>query len=178
MATDNGVGNHVAGDVSNGITSLSIADLHDEHGLDVQLADPVFRNYGGRLSFAGEIETIRVFNDFKLVKQVLQSPGRGRVLVIDGGGSSHVALLGDRLAKMGVDNQWSGIIVNGCIRDSGVIATLPIGVKALNTCPIKPSMVDDGEQGVRVMFAHVIFEKGHVVYADGDGVLVSPHFLR
>ncbi|NKB77578.1 MAG: ribonuclease E activity regulator RraA [Gammaproteobacteria bacterium] len=151
----------------------NVSDLHDEHGASLQLVDPVFTNYGGIGVFHGEVETIRVFNDFLLVKKTLLSPGENRVLVIDGGGSRKIALLGDRLAQLGVDNQWAGIIVNGCIRDSEAIGKLPIGVKAIGTCPVKPDMEDEGEQGVRVLFASTIFRSGSYIYADEDGIVVS-----
>ena len=150
-----------------------IADIHDEHGDSLQMADPIFRNYGGHRRFHGEIHTIRIFHDFGLVKTTLQRKGEGRVLVVDGGGSTRFALLGDRLAKMGVDNGWAGIVLNGCLRDSHAISRLDIGVKALNVCPVKPPATDEGESGIKVQFASVIFCPGSFVYCDADGIMVS-----
>ena len=108
-----------------------------------------------------------------LVKKILATEGGGRVLVIDGGGSHKVALLGDRLAKLGLEQGWAGLIINGCIRDSATIGTLPIGIRALGTCPIKPAMEDDGELGIRLMFASTIFRPGSYLYADEDGIAIS-----
>uniref|UniRef100_A0A061SPP2 4-hydroxy-4-methyl-2-oxoglutarate aldolase n=1 Tax=Tetraselmis sp. GSL018 TaxID=582737 RepID=A0A061SPP2_9CHLO len=106
-------------------------------------------------------------------RQILGEEGRGRVLVVDGGASERCALLGDQLAELGVKNGWSGVIVNGCIRDSEDIARMPIGVKALATCPLKSSKRDPGLRSVPVSFAGVTVRPGDYIYADKDGILVS-----
>lgn len=158
--------------------SLSIADLHDQYGAQVQLADAIFQHYGGRRSFHGEIETVRVFHDFLGVKNKLAQPGGDRVLVVDGGGSHRFALLGDRLAAMALDNGWAGIVINGCLRDAHDIGQLEIGVMALGTCPIKPSLTDEGETNCRLLFGSVVFQPGDYIYVDDDGIMVSPNELK
>ena len=157
---------------------ISTADLYDNHHNQVTVADPIFKNYGGNPAFGGAIVTLKVDHDFLLIKQCLQTPGQNQVLVIDGGGSLRCALLGDRLAAMAVENHWAGIIVNGCIRDSREIASLPIGVKAINTCPVRPGLEGTGKQDVVVTFAGVTFTPRHHVYADEDGILVSQYALK
>ena len=156
---------------------ISTADLCDNHQGQVSVADPIFNHYGGRTAFSGIMTTLKVDHDFLLIKKRLQEPGRSQVLIIDGGGSLGCALLGDRLAAMAVENNWAGIIINGCIRDSREIANLSIGVKALNTCPIRPGLDGNGEQDVAVTFAGVTFAPGHYLYADEDGMLLSQSAL-
>ena len=146
------------------------ADLCDAHEGKVSVAQPLFRDYGGNISFAGQIFTIKCFEDNSLVREALKSPGEGKVLVIDGGGSTRRALVGDLLAQAGADNQWSGIVVNGCIRDSGVIATIKIGCKALGTLPMKTEKKGIGEKELTVHFADIDFVPGHYLYADQDGI--------
>lgn len=153
------------------------ADLCDDHEGNVSVAQPLFKDYGGNISFAGQIFTIKCFEDNSLVREALKSPGEGRVLVIDGGGSTRRALVGDLLAQAGADNNWSGIIVNGCIRDSGVIATIGIGCKALGTLPMKTDKKGIGEKELTVHFADIDFVPGHHLYADEDGIIVSPNKL-
>ena len=97
----------------------------------------------------------------------------GRVLVVDGGGSTRCAMVGDILAPMGADNGWSGIIVYGCIRDSGVFATIDHGVKAMGTLPRKSVKKGEGEIDIPVHFADVDFVPGHYAYADEDGIILS-----
>lgn len=121
---------------------------------------------------------MKCFENNPLVRATLEEKGQGRVLVVDGGGSRRCALLGDNIAAMAVDNGWSGIIINGCIRDSKDISTMDLGVKALATFPLKSSKRDPGLRDVRVAFAGVAVEPGDWIYADGDGVLVSKEELK
>ncbi len=149
-------------------------DLSDRLNDAAQVADPLFRDFGGRSHFSGPISTVKCFEDNSLVRAALEEPGKGRVLVVDGGGSMRRALLGDMLAGLGVDNGWAGVLVYGCIRDSEVIARTDIGVKALATHPRKSVKKGGGERDVPVRFADVSFVPGHFLYADPDGVLVTP----
>ena len=158
--------------------SFSTADLCDEHGDTVSVAEPVFTDFGGARSFGGPIATVRVFEDNVLVRSSLQEPGEGRVLVIDGGGSLRCALLGDMLGSLAVDHGWSGIIVNGCVRDSAALSELAIGIKALGTNPRKSGKNGDGERDVPLTFAGITFEPGWFVVADEDGVVVTDRALR
>ena len=153
------------------------ADLCDEHSDSLSVAAPMFRDFGRNISFSGPITTVKCFEDNSLVREQLEKPGNGRVLVVDAGGSMRCAMVGDILAKMGADNGWSGILVYGCIRDSGVIANIDIGVKALGTLPLKSVKKGVGEVDVNVHFADTDFIPGHFLYADEDGVIVSPSAL-
>ena len=149
------------------------ADLCDDHEKSISVAHAVFHDYGGITSFCGEIRTVRCFEDNSLVRDALKSSGSGQVLVVDGGGSTHKALVGDLLAQAGADNNWAGILVYGCIRDSAVIATINIGCKALGTIPLKTEKKGIGEKDIPVHFANIDFIPGHFLYADEDGVIVS-----
>ena len=153
----------------------STADLCDQHPEDVVVAEPVFTSYGGSAAFAGPIATVRVYEDNVLVRAALEEPGEGRVLVIDGGGSLRCALLGDRLATLGIANGWRGIVVNGCVRDVHRLAVLPIGINALAANPRPSGKRGEGERGTAVTFAGVTFVPGHHLVADEDGLVVSQH---
>ncbi|KIY98920.1 regulator of ribonuclease activity A [Monoraphidium neglectum] len=146
----------------------------------VQIAHAgVFRDFGGRLKFSGQASTVSCFENNPLVRKALEEPGAGRVLVVDAGGSKRCAVLGDNLAESAQRNGWSGIIVHGCIRDSEAIGKLPnLGVKALATHPLKSSKRDPGLRDVPVTFAGVSIKPGDWVYADADGILVSPTPLK
>ncbi len=119
--------------MSEAIEFTATADLADEIGPDIRSCDTQFIQFGGRAEFAGPVTTIRCFQDNLLVKQTLSEPGNGGVLVVDGDASIHTALVGDIIAGRGVDNGWAGVIVNGAVRDSAILRTLDIGVKALGT---------------------------------------------
>ena len=154
------------------------ADLYDEYGDDLKVALPIFRDYGGKKIFHGPISTIKAFEDNSLVRKVLEEPGDGRVLIIDGDESLRCAMVGDMLAKLGMENGWEGIIVFGCIRDADVISKINIGVKALNTNPRKSLKQGLGVKDVPVTFAGITFNVGEYVYADIDGVIVSENKIN
>ena len=151
----------------------STADLSDELNDRARIAKPGLRPFGGRSRFSGIISTVKCFEDNSLVRTALEEQAEGRVLVVDGGASMNCALLGDMLAEMAATNGWSGIIVNGCIRDSAVIADIDIGVRALDTHPRKSVKRGAGERDVAVRFSDLDFLPGEFVYADEDGVLVT-----
>lgn len=153
--------------------SFKTTDLCDQYADVVQIAEPLFGDFGGLSAFAGPMVTLKVFEDNSLVRAALEEPGRGRVLVVDGGGSLRCALLGDQLAELAEVNDWAGIVVYGCIRDSAAIAELDIGVKALAVYPLKSVKRGVGERDISVRFAGVNFIPGHHLYADEDGLLVA-----
>jgi regulator of ribonuclease activity A len=148
-------------------------DLCDEFGAEVRVAEPLFRDWGGSAAFAGPIETVRVFEDNALVRQVLETHGRGRVLVVDGGGSLRTALVGGNLAALAHRNEWTGLLIYGGVRDSEELRTVPLGVKARATVPRRSGKRGEGEQGVAVTFAGLTFTRGCHLYADRDGVIIA-----
>jgi regulator of ribonuclease activity A len=153
------------------------ADLCDQFEQSVGVAEPLFRDYGETTSFYGEIATVKVFEDNVLVRDALETEGRGRVLVVDGGGSTRCALVGDRLAQLAYENGWTGIIVDGCIRDSDEISRTLVGVKARHAVPKKSAKEGVGERDVPVRFAGLTFTPGHYLYADPDGIIVADQDL-
>ena len=149
------------------------ADLCDEHIDKLQVAEPIFQDYGATATFEGEIHTLKVFEDNTLVRAALEKDGNGKVLVVDGGGSLRCALVGDNLAALAIKNNWRGIVVFGCIRDAKPIKTMNVGLKALNTNPTKSVKRNEGQENIPVRFAGVDFRPGHYLFADEDGIVVS-----
>ena len=156
---------------------FTTADLCDAFPQLVQPAEPLFHDYGGVNKFAGPIETLRVFEDNALLRQVLETEGRGRVLVVDGGASLRCALVGGRLALLAHEKGWSGVLINGCVRDAAELGLVPIGIRALNTTPMRSGKTGAGEWGGKVFFAGIAFSQGKYLYADGDGILLADRNL-
>lgn len=157
--------------------SFATADLYDAHGDALRSCVTQFRSYGSRARFSGRISTIRCLEDNALVKQVLATPGGGRVLVVDGGGSLRTALLGDMIATSAVENGWAGVVINGAVRDTAALAGLDLGIKALGANPRKSAKTGLGEIDVPLHFGDVTFGAGAWLYSDEDGILVSDHRL-
>jgi regulator of ribonuclease activity A len=152
---------------------VATADLYDAHGESLRVLAPIFRDFGGNRTFEGPIATLKVHEDNSLVREALEQPGAGQVLVVDGGGSLRCALVGDNLAMLGVKNGWAGIVVYGCIRDAEPIRELAIGVKALATNPRKSVKKGEGERDVVLRFADAVIKPGEYLYADEDGVVIA-----
>jgi regulator of ribonuclease activity A len=156
--------------------AISTTDLCDAHP-DVRVAEPIFRDFGGAKAFAGPIVTLKLFEDNSLVREQLEQPGGGRVLVVDGGGSLRCALLGGNLAALAEQNGWSGVVVFGAVRDTRELQAAKVGVKALAPHPRKSDKRGIGERDVKVTFAGVTFHPGEHLYADEDGIVVSARGL-
>ena len=156
---------------------FTTADLWDEHETLLSCVDPIFNHFGSKKVFSGKITTIKLFEDNSLVRTQLESDGKGKILVIDGGASLRCALIGDQLAVLAIQNNWEGIIVNGCIRDSAAINSMNISIKALNTSPVKSVKQNRGEIDIPVKFGGITFIPEDYIYADGDGILVSKNNL-
>lgn len=147
------------------------ADLLDEHP-DAAVCELPLRQFGGAASFEGPIATVRCFEDNVVLRQLVGEPGDGRVLVVDGGGSLRVALVGDTIASLALGNGWAGLVLNACVRDSAALRTLELGIKALGTQPRPSAKKGDGEAGVPVTFGGVTFTPGARLVGDDDGVVV------
>ena len=153
--------------------TFKTADLCDDFSAELQIVEPGFISYGANTSFSGPISTSKCFEDNSRVREQLSTPGEGRVLVVDAGGSRRCAMLGDLLAAKAVDNGWNGVVMYSLIRDSVEIGTMRLGVMALGTHPLKSEKKNSGEIDLTVKFGGVTFEPGDWLYADEDGIVVS-----
>ena len=153
--------------------TFKTADICDHHVHELQIAEALFRAFTNVKQFSGQITTVKVFEDNHLIASVLEQPGEGRVLVVDGGGSKRCALIDAQLAGIAVANQWQGILVYGCVRHAEQLQTMPIGILALNVHPMLGAKHDQGERDILITFAGVNFKKDHYLYADNDGILVA-----
>jgi regulator of ribonuclease activity A len=156
---------------------FTTADLCDGYPELIQVAHPVFREYGALSKFSGPVATLKVFEDNALVREVLETEGHGRVLVIDGGGSLRCALVGGRLASVAYTMGWAGLVLNGAVRDSAELSQVQIGIRAVNSVPLRSAKQGHGERGVRLSFAGVAFVPGSFLYADSDGLVVAERNL-
>lgn len=157
--------------------SFTTPDLYDQWGESLQISEPGLQHYGGKDTFYGQIATVKCFEDNSKVGECVRSPGHGRVLVVDGGGSPRRALLGDMLAQHAVDNGWAGIVIYGCLRDVEEIIDMPIGVMALGATPRKTEKLGEGQTEVPVAFCNLRMQPGDWLYADRNGIAVADKAL-
>lgn len=150
-----------------------LPELFDTFPEQIQLLPLSLKQYGGKRIFWGEVVTVKCFEDNSMVKQLLARPGMGKVLVVDGGGSLDKALMGDLIGQSAVDNGWSGVVINGAIRDVGALAQMPLGIKALGTVPVKTARKGLGDVNCPLVFGNQTVTTGMLIYADDNGLAIS-----
>lgn len=169
-------------DMENTVTM--VCDILDVYSADARLLDAgLFADFGGVTAFHGPVTTIKCFEDNSQVRPAVESPGRdehgrGRVLVIDGGGSLRTSLVGGILAGKAAANGWAGIVVFGAVRDVAELEDIELGIKALAPCPRSSDKLGAGQRDVPVTFAGQTISPGDYLYADGDGIIVASRALH
>ena len=156
----------------------STPDLCDVYEGGISVLDPIFTNFGGRERFYGEAVTVKCFEDNSTVKELAGTAGKGRVMVVDGGGSLRRALLGDMIGANALANGWAGFVIFGSIRDVDELGGMELGVQALATHPMKTEKKGVGDLDVPVTFAGVTIHPGDFVACDNNGIVVSPVALE
>lgn len=154
-----------------------LPDLCDEYPDLVSVMTPMFRNFGARPAFGGPVTTIKCHEDNSLVANAVEEAGDGRVLVVDGGGSLRCGLLGDNLALKAANNGWAGIVIYGCVRDVDALAEIDLGIQAITSNPLKSVKRGIGLRDETLTFGGIDFVPGQFLYADNNGVIVSPEPL-
>lgn len=157
---------------------VSTCDLCDRHKSDTsgdfRILPPVFRAFGGRVAFSGPVSTVKCFEDNTSVKAALESPGHGRVLVVDGAGSLRRALIGGNIAAAAARNGWAGVVVDGCVRDLAELAACDVGLYALAPMPLPTERRQAGLVDLPVQIQGVTVRPGDWLVADADGIVVMP----
>jgi regulator of ribonuclease activity A len=151
---------------------ISTPDISDKYP-ELKFLNIQFKNFGAKESFLGEILTATCPEDNSKVKEILNEPGDGRVLIVDGQASFKVALMGDMIAEQAVKNNWAGVIINGCVRDVEILNSLDIGILAIGVVPRKSEKLDRGSLNDDIRIGDSQISSGQWAYADLNGVIIS-----
>lgn len=161
---------------------FATCDLCDEHKSDTsgafRVLPPVFRDFGARRRFAGPVVTVQCLDDNSVVKALVEGPGEGRVLVVDGGASLRRALLGGNLGAAAARNGWAGVLIDGCVRDVAELAVCETGIRALAPMPLPTDRRQQGLRDLVVKIQGVVVRPGDWLYADEDGTVVADRPLH
>lgn len=162
--------------------NFATCDLCDDHRDDTdgafRVLPPVFRDYGKRRKFCGPVVTVQCQEDNSLVKAAVDTPGEGRVLVVDGGGSVRRALLGGNLGASAAKNGWAGVVIDGAVRDTDELQVCDLGIRALALVPMPPHKRNEGRRDLPVQIQGVWVRPGEWLYADADGIVILPARAR
>ena len=140
----------------------STPDISDKFP-DLKFLNIQFKSFGAINFFYGQIVTAICPEDNSKIKKILNEPGNKKVLIVDGQASFKVALLGDLIADAAVKNNWSGVIINGCVRDVEILKNIELGILAI--------VVD-------IRIGDIRISDGKWVYADKNGVIISENELE
>lgn len=140
----------------------------------VDVIEPLFSNYGGRYSFGGKVVTVKCFENNGLILQLASTDGEGKVIVIDGGGSTRRALINSRIAETAAEHGWEGIVCYGSVCDVDALEEIEIGIQSLVSIPVSASSSDAGESDLAINFGGVTFLPDDYLYADNTGIILSP----
>lgn len=155
-------------------STCDLCDVFKNDSSDTfRVLPPVFFHYGGLGRFAGPVATVQCFEDNSLVKEAVDSPGNGRVLVVDGGGSMRRALVGGNLAAAAARNGWAGVVVMGCVRDVAELNAAQVGICALGLVPMPTEKRGQGLKDLELQIAGVRIRPSDWLYADADGMVVA-----
>ena len=137
-----------------------------------------FISYGAKSVFEGEVVTVVCPDDNSLAKELISQKGDGKILFIEGNASKAVALLGDNLAQQALDNNWSGIVVNGMVRDVEILRSISLAIYARGSCPRKSNKNNAGNINVNICIDGVDIKPTFWAYGDENGILISPAKLE
>ncbi|MDC0609311.1 putative 4-hydroxy-4-methyl-2-oxoglutarate aldolase [Vibrio sp.] len=150
----------------------------DKYNSDIQILDLPLHNFGYRSVFFGQVVTVSCFKDNAKVTELLSQDGKGKVLVVDGNGSSDVALFDDSLAAIAMKNNWEGVVIYGAVREVGALADRDLGIKAFAVCPKKSNNHDSGHVNITLRIANQSIQPGDYLYSDWNGIVLSPKELE
>ena len=156
---------------------INISDLCDQYAESIDVLEPLFVNFAGATAFAGQVTTVKCFENNQLIREMLAQDGSGKVLLVDGGGSTRRALIDIELAELALDNNWEGIVVYGSVRHVSDLEELDLGIQAIASIPVAADSEGQGESGIPVNFAGVSFFDGDFIYADSTGIILSAEEL-
>lgn len=124
---------------------------------------------------AGPAFTLRVHTaDILMVGKALSDCPEGHVLVIDGQGERNTALWGAITTTAARLKGLAGVVIDGAIRDVGLIRRDRFPVFACAVVPNAGGAEYRGETGVPIQCAGVVVTPGDWIVSDEDGVVVVP----
>ena len=152
---------------------IDTSELCDLYADQVDVVEPIFSSFGGVNTFYGKVTTIKCFENNGLIAEVLEENGKGRVLVVDGGGAVRRGLIDAELAQLAADNGWEGIIVYGAVRQIQQLENINLGIHALAPIPVSADESNIGESDIPVNFGGVTFFPEDYIYVDLTGIILS-----
>ncbi|NKZ01466.1 RraA family protein [Nocardiopsis alborubida] len=154
-----------------GVPTAAIGDGRDRLGFVSSRIRSVWP--GARLTGRALTVTTRP-GDNRALHQALAVAEEGDVLVVDGGGDTSRALLGELIVERAINRGVRGMVVDGAVRDTEEIRALGFPVWAAGVSPAGPYKDGPGHIGRTIAVGGAVCQSGDVVVADDDGVFIVP----
>jgi RraA family protein len=130
---------------------------------------------GEKHQVCGPACTVKVFpGDNLMVHKSLDVIEPGDVIIVDAGGSTLNAVLGDLVSTKAKHRGANGFVVDGLIRDLPNIKELDFPVFARGITPIGPLHRGPGEINYPICCGGVVVNPGDLIVGDAMGVVVVP----
>jgi RraA family protein len=131
------------------------------------------RHRGDKL--CGPALTVRVpQGDNLMIHKAIDLAQRGEVIVVDGGGFTEVALVGDIMTAYAASRGVAGFVIDGAIRDVDDIAARPLPVYSRGVTARGPTREHPGEINVPVSVGGISVQPGDLIVGDADGLVAVP----
>lgn len=112
--------------------------------------------------------------DNKAIHDALEHAGPGDVLVVNGQGATHRALIGELIAGRAAAQGVLGFVIDGAARDVRDLEEMQFPVFARAVTPAGPYRNGPGYHQRPVAIGGVVVSPGDLIVADDDGVAVVP----
>jgi len=112
--------------------------------------------------------------DNLLTYKALSMMSPGQVLVVDAGGATNNAIVGDLLLEYALQRGCTGFVIDGAIRDCAAFlaADFPCYARDVNHCG--PFKTGPGAVNVAVSIGGQVVQPGDFLLGDEDGIVVFP----
>ena len=125
-----------------------------------------------KVKLLGTAFTVKVpQGDNLMLHKAMDLAQPGDILVIDAGGMTDRAIFGEIMVSYCISRGIAGMIVDGSIRDSELLAEMELPVYAKGISPNGPYKNGPGEIGTIISVGGQVVRPGDIIIGDADGII-------
>lgn len=165
----------ISAEIAEKFTQLPVANVSDCMSR-LYAAGPALRPiHTHAVKLAGPALTVRTRpGDNLMLHHAIDTASPGDVIVVDAGGETSIAIMGEIMAAVAMKNKVAGIIIYGAIRDAEEIRDMQFPVYAMGVTHRGPYKDGPGDINTPISIGGMVVNPGDLILGDGDGVLSVP----